>query len=264
MKEKLAAAWDRVREQRPLVHHLTNYVTVNDVANITLAAGASPVMADCAEEVAEITRLSQGLCLNIGTINERVQSSMLLAAQEATTLGHSILLDPVGAGASALRTRAARGIMATGKVTALRGNVSEIKSLLKEDSHVQGVDAGDCLPESTEEAAHWAIAAVTGKVDLVADAEKCFAIYNGRPEMSRITGTGCQCSALAAAALAAGSEPLIAAAAAVMAMGLAGEIAYSRLQAGEGNSTYRNRIIDAIYHLSGQELAEGARYGIYG
>ena len=273
MKEKIAAAWDRVREQRPLVHHLTNYVTVNDVANITLAAGASPVMADCAEEVAEITRLSQGLCLNIGTINERVQSSMLLAAQEAATLGHSILLDPVGAGASALRTKAAREIMAMGKVTALRGNVSEIKSLLKEDSHVQGVDAGDCLPESTEEAAHWAmtasrslqsVIAVTGKVDLVADAEKCFAIYNGRPEMSRITGTGCQCSALAAAALAAGSEPLIAAAAAVMAMGLAGEIAYSRLQAGEGNSTYRNRIIDAIYHLSGQELAEGARYEIYG
>ena len=272
MKEKLAAAWDRVREQRPLVHHLTNYVTVNDVANITLAAGASPIMADCAEEIAEITRLSQGLCLNIGTINERVLNSMLLAAKEASLLGHAILLDPVGAGASALRTRAAREIMAAGKVTALRGNVSEIKSLLQEASHVQGVDAGDSLSESTEEAAHWAMAAsrrlhavvaVTGKVDLVANGEKCFAIYNGRPEMSRITGTGCQCSALSAAALAAGGEPLLAAAAAVMAMGLAGERAFERLQPGEGNATYRNRIIDAIYHLQGQELAEGARYEIY-
>ena len=216
MKEKIAAAWDRVRDSRPLVHHLTNYVTVNDVANITLAAGASPIMADCAEEIAEITRLSQGLCLNIGTINERVLNSMLLAAKEASLLGHAILLDPVGAGASALRTRAAR-----------------------------------------------AVVAVTGKVDLVANGEKCFAIYNGRPEMSRITGTGCQCSALSAAALAAGGEPLLAAAAAVMAMGLAGERAFERLQPGEGNATYRNRIIDAIYHLQGQELAEGARYEIY-
>ena len=272
MEREIAAAWDRLREAGPLIHHITNYVTVNDVANITLAAGASPIMADCPEEVAEITALSNGLCLNIGTLNERTLGSMKLAAEEAARLKHPLLLDPVGAGASALRSRAAKEILAAGRVTAIRGNVSEIKSLLAETSHVRGVDAGDDLTDNREAAARWAmtaaaklgaIVAVTGAVDLVADATRCFAISNGRAEMSRITGTGCQCSALAAASLAAGSEPLVATAAALMAMGLAGEIAYKHLQPWEGNATYRNRIIDAIYHLQGQDLARGARYEIY-
>ena len=269
--------WENIRQTAPLIHHITNYVTVNDVANITLACGASPVMADDVEETAEITQLAAGLCLNIGTLNGRTIPAMLSAARKAKELNHSVVLDPVGAGATKLRTQTALDILQTGSVTCVRGNISEIKTLIHGTGNTKGVDAAavDSVTEENlasscafaKQAAQQlnTIVAITGAIDLVADTKNCYIIRNGHPEMSRITGTGCQCSALVASCIAANpAKPLEAAAAAVMAMGLAGEIAYSRLQAGEGNSTYRNRIIDAIYHLSGQELAEGARYEIYG
>lgn len=273
---ELFDTWDNIRKTAPLIHHITNYVTVNDVANITLACGASPVMADDVEETAEITALASGLCLNIGTLNSHTIPAMLSAARRAGELQHPIVLDPVGAGATALRTKTALDILQTGHVTCLRGNISEIKTLVLGSNSTQGVDANpldSVTPDNLSTACDFAketaakqstIVAITGAIDLVADQNQCYVIRNGRPEMSRITGTGCQCSALVAAAIAANPErPLEAAATAVMAMGLAGEIAYEHLQDYEGNTTYRSRIIDIICQLTAEDLQKGTKYEIH-
>ena len=268
--------FENIARTSPLVHYITNYVTVHDVANITLAAGASPIMADDEAEAAEITALASTLCLNIGTLNRRTIPSMLTAAQKAAELHHPIVLDPVGAGATALRTKTALDILSGGNVTCLRGNISEIKALAAGSGHTQGVDAAAedrvteaNLPRAVSFAKDTSKAlgttvAITGALDLVTDGEKCYVIRNGRPEMSRITGTGCQCSALVAACIAANQDrPLEAAATAVIAMGLAGEIAYEHLQPEEGNVSYGRRIIDAVCHLDQASLEQGAKYEIF-
>ena len=264
---------DGVRQKSPLIHNITNYVTVNDVANILLACGASPIMADDEAEVEDITALCGGLTINIGTLNSRTIPAMFKAGRRANELGHAVLLDPVGAGASALRTRTASELMARLRFDAVRGNISEIKTLFAGSGSTRGVDADavDAVTEATLPAAvsfvknfaaqTGAIIAVTGAIDLVADGERCYVIRNGRPEMSRITGTGCQLSALMTAYLTAHPQrKLDAAAAAVCAMGLAGEIGFSRMQPGDGNVAYRSRIIDAICCMTGEELEAGAKY----
>ena len=253
----LKKSFDNVREKHPLVHNITNYVTVNDVANILLACGGSPIMADDSEEVEDITSICQGLNINIGTLNKNTIPSMFLAGKKANALGHVVLLDPVGAGASGLRTKTA----------------NEIRALIEGTGNTKGVDADladavteDNLDETIKKLKAFSkvtgsVIAVTGAIDLVADAEKCYVIRNGRPEMGAITGTGCQLSGMMTAFLCANIEqPLEAAAAAVCAMGIAGEIGFEHLGEGEGNSTYRNRIIDAIYHMDGNTLEERAKY----
>ena len=257
----LKQCFDNVREKHPLVHNITNYVTVNDVANILLACGGSPIMADDSGEVEDITSICQGLNINIGTLNKNTIPSMFLAGKKANVLGHVVLLDPVGAGASDI------------KFTVIRGNISEIRTLMERTGNTKGVDA-DLADAVTEEnldetigklkafsEATGSVIAVTGAIDLVADSEKCYVIRNGKPEMGAITGTGCQLSGMMTAFLCANAEqPLEAAAAAVCAMGIAGEIGFEHLKEGEGNSTYRNRIIDAIYHMDGNTLEERAKY----
>lgn len=266
---------DRVRAALPLIHNITNYVTVNDVANILLACGASPIMSDEPEDAAEITELCSGLNINIGTLNKRTISGMFSSGRRARELGHVCLLDPVGAGASKLRTDTALSLMKEIKFTAIRGNISEIKTLSLGRGTTKGVDAdmadsvnAENLDKAVDFVKEFAkstgsIIAVTGAIDLVCDKEKCFVITNGRPEMGKITGTGCQLSGMMTAFLAANPDNLLeAAAAAVCTMGLAGEIGFKNLKEGEGNSTYRNRIIDAVYNMDGQTLESGAKYEI--
>ena len=269
----LKQCFDNVREKHPLVHNITNYVTVNDVANILLACGGSPIMADDSGEVEDITSICQGLNINIGTLNKNTIPSMFLAGKKANVLGHVVLLDPVGAGASGLRTKTANELVRDIKFTVIRGNISEIRTLMEGTGNTKGVDA-DLADAVTEEnldetigklkafsEATGSVIAVTGAIDLVADSEKCYVIRNGKPEMGAITGTGCQLSGMMTAFLRANAEqPLEAAAAAVCAMGIAGEIGFEHLKEGEGNSTYRNRIIDAIYHMDGNTLEERAKY----
>ena len=266
---------ENVRNNVPLVHNITNYVTVNDVANILLACGGSPIMSDEPEDVEDITSICGGLNINIGTLNKSSIEAMHRAGRRAQELGHVLLLDPVGAGASALRTDTAVSLMDELRFTAIRGNISEIKTLASGSGTTKGVDAdvADAVTEDTLDSSvafvkklaekTGSVIAVTGAVDLVADADRCFVIRNGRPEMGKITGTGCQLSGMMTAFLAAnpGAE-LEAAAAAVCAMGLAGETGWSRMQEGDGNSTYRNRIIDAIYNMDAKTLEDGAKYEI--
>lgn len=264
---------ENVRRTVPLIHNITNYVTVNDVANVLLACGGSPIMADDEDEVEEITAICGGLNINIGTLNRRTIPSMLKAGRMAVSLNHPVVLDPVGAGASTLRTGTARRLMDEIRITAIRGNMSEIKTLAAGSGNTRGVDASveDVVTEDNLDSAiafvkdlsarNGIIVVVTGAIDLVADAGQCYVIRNGRPEMGKITGTGCQLSALVAAYITANpGNHLEAAAAAVCVMGLAGETGFSRLEPGDGNSTYRNRIIDAVYNMDGAALKKGAKY----
>ena len=254
MEQVLKTMLENMRAKSPLVHNITNYVTVNDVANVLLAAGGSPIMSDAADAVEAIP-------------------SMFLAGKKANALGHIVLLDPVGAGASRLRTDTANRLMQEVRFDAVRGNISEIKTLCTGSGSTKGVDA-DAVDAVTEANLDdgvqlvkafaqktGCIVAVTGAIDLVSDGERCWCIRNGRAEMSRITGTGCQLSALMTAFLVANPDrKLDAAAAAVCMMGLAGEIGWANMQPGDGNSTYRNRIIDAIFNMTGDALEEGAKY----
>ena len=273
MEQVLKTMLENVRAKSPLVHNITNYVTVNDVANVLLAAGGSPIMSDDADDVEDITSICGGLNINIGTLNKNTIPSMFLAGKKANALGHIVLLDPVGAGASRLRTDTANRLMQEVRFDAVRGNISEIKTLCTGSGSTKGVDADavDAVTEAnldngvqlvkTFAAQTGCIIAVTGAIDLVSDGERCWCIRNGRAEMSRITGTGCQLSALMTAFLVANPDrKLDAAAAAVCMMGLAGEIGWANMQPGAGNSTYRNRIIDAIFNMTGDALEEGAKY----
>lgn len=262
-----------VRETVPLIHNITNYVTVNDCANALLAIGASPIMADEAKEVEDITSICAGLNINIGTLNLGTIHSMFLAGEKAVALGHPVVLDPVGAGASKLRTDTARLIMDTVDVTVVRGNMSEVKTLAKGSGSTKGVDVcvDDAVTEGNlDEAVRFvkgyarecgAVVAVTGAIDIVTDGEVAYCIRNGHPLMGRVTGTGCQLSGLTCAFVAANrGHALEATAAAVASMGLAGEIAHGRMGELDGNSSYRNYIIDALFNLTPDRLEKGARY----
>ena len=268
-----AECFENVRSTCPLIHNITNYVTVNDCANMVLACGASPIMADDAAEVEDITTICGGLNINIGTLNQRTIEGMFRAGKKANELDHVVLLDPVGAGASALRTNTAVELMEKIRFTVIRCNISEINTLALGSGTTKGVDAdvADAVTDANLDSAvkfvkdfaakSGAIVAVTGAIDLVSDGTACYVIRNGRPEMGKITGTGCQLSGMMTAFVVANPDnKLEAAAAAVCAMGLAGEIGWSRMAEGDGNSTYRNRIIDAIYNMDGATLNGGAKY----
>lgn len=268
----LSTCLEHVRNAGPLIHCVTNYVTVNDCANALLAAGGSPIMADDPAEVEEITGICAALAVNIGTLNQQTIPAMLLAAARSAELGHPLILDPVGAGASALRTNTALRLLETAKFTAVRGNISEIKALAGAGGGAKGVDA-DVADRVTEENLDQAVAfarefarrrglivAITGAIDIVADAKTVYLIRNGHPMMSRITGTGCMLTAVMAAYLAANPQDrLEAAAAAVAAMGLCGQLAYAKMMALEGgNSTLRDHLIDGLCNLTGPALEAGA------
>ena len=267
--------FDNVRKTSPLIHNITNYVTVNDCANILLACGASPIMADDEEEVADITSICAGLNINIGTLNKRTINSMHIAGTRANELGHPVVLDPVGAGASKLRTQTARKLLEEVKFTVIRGNISEIKTLALGAGTTKGVDADvadKVTDENLDEVVAFvkafaektkAVVAVTGAIDIVANSNKAYCIRNGHPMMSSITGTGCQLSSMTAAFVTANPDhSLEATAAAVSAMGYAGELAYGRLGEVDGNATYRNYIIDAIYNMTPEMLEKGANYEV--
>lgn len=269
----LEECFGNVRLLAPLIHNITNYVTANDVANALLACGAGPIMADEPDEAEDIAAASDGLNINLGTLRRSGIEAMLRAGRKTGALGHPILLDPVGVGVSALRADTARRMMRELGLTLIRGNISEIKVLAYGSGSARGVDAGRAdrvTEENLREAVGFVkdfaartgcVTAVSGAIDLVSDGSACYVIRNGRPEMGKVTGTGCQLSAVMTACAAANpGNTLEAAAAAVCAMGLAGEIGWSRMREGDGNVSYRGRIIDALYNMDTETLRKGARY----
>lgn len=271
----LSEMLENLRKTKPLIHNITNYVTVNDCANILLACGAAPIMSDDIGEVEEITSICSGLNINIGTLNQTTIPSMFAAGKKANALNHPVLLDPVGAGASALRTDTANGLLEKVQFTVIRGNISEIKTLALGAGTTKGVDAdvADTVTEETLDsviafakafaAKTGAVIAITGAIDIVTNGQKAYVIRNGHPMMSAITGTGCQLSAMMTAYIAANPTCILdAAAAAVCAMGLCGELAFARLNVRDGNATYRNYIIDEVWNLTAQQLEKGANYEV--
>ncbi len=247
--DEAAAALARVAERVPLIHHITNIVVTNDVANITLAFGASPVMAYAPEEVAEMAALAGALALNIGTLSRGEIDAMLLAGRAAASRGVPIVLDPVGAGATAFRTESALRLLAELPITVLRGNRGEIGALVG-SGQMRGVDAiGGEDPRAVAEAAaarFGLTVAVTGVVDIVVGGGNVFAVHNGHPLLARITGSGCMATAAIGIFLAAGGDPATQAALALGSYGLAAE----RAAVGDpGPGTFRARLIDEVAAL---------------
>lgn len=265
----LAEILNRNRSVSPMVHCMVNLVTANDCANLVLASGASPIMAEDAEEVEEVTAVCSGLVLNLGTPSPRKIEALIRAGQAANRLRHPVVFDPVGVGSSQLRKQAAKDILQTVNVTVIRGNASEIRTLVSGTMASRGVDVDETLPSDAPALARelarlsGAVVVLSGDADIVTDGKITYRVRNGHPMMRSVTGTGCQLSSLIGAYVAANPEnPLQAALTAVCAMGLCGEIAHDRLGKLDGNASYRNYIIDALYHLRGGELEEGANYEI--
>lgn len=262
-----------VREKKPLVHCITNYVTVNDCANILLACEGSPIMADDIGEVEEITAICNSLYINIGMLNERTVRSMLAAGKKANELSLPVVLDPVGAGASFLRTSTTLKLLEQVDFSVIRGNISEIKAVSQGTGTTKGVDAdagdavtGDNLDQTVAFAKELSaktrsVIAITGAIDIVADSRKAYVIGNGNALMSKITGTGCMLTAVIAAYCAANPAQILdATATAVCAMGLCGELAYDKLIKNDGGtSSYRTYIIDCMSKMNSAVLKRGAK-----
>jgi hydroxyethylthiazole kinase len=251
-----------LREGKPLVHQITNYVVMNETANATLALGALPVMAHAGEEVEEMARIASSLVLNIGTLSEHWIEAMLLAGGAANARGIPVVLDPVGVGATTYRTTTAHRILELVDVTVLRGNAGEVATLVGADAEVRGVESvstGLDAAELAREAARrlGVIASVTGVVDHVSDGERVLAISNGHEWLSTVTGTGCMSSAMTGCFLAAKpGEPLESAAEALSAFGVAAEDA----AAGAGGpGTFHALLYDALYALEPDTLDDRAR-----
>ncbi|HXY81282.1 MAG TPA: hydroxyethylthiazole kinase [Gaiellaceae bacterium] len=246
-----------IRERKPLVHQITNYVVMNETANATLALGALPVMAHAVEEVEEMAAIASALVLNIGTLSERWIEAMLLAGRAATARRIPVVLDPVGAGATRYRTETARRILDVVGVTVLRGNAGEVATLAGAEAEVRGVESmavGVDPAELAREAARrlGVIASVTGPVDHVSDGERVLAVANGHALLAAVTGTGCMSTALTGCFLAVRPEqPLEAAACALAAFGVAAEDAAAGTQ---GPGTFHVRLYDALYALDPDAL----------
>ncbi len=255
--------FSNTRDKAPYVHNITNYVTVNDCANIILACGASPIMADDIAEVAEITSICNALVINIGTLNERTIPAMLAAGKKANELKIPVILDPVGVGASKLRTETALHLMKEVNFSVIRGNASEIKTLYLGNGITKGVDVNDAdkiteynsaqaITMAQEFHKHTgAVIAITGEIDIVAGYDKFYLIRNGHPMMSRITGTGCMLTAVIGALCAANPDRILeATVAGVCAMGICGELAYSKVTSqGQGTASFRIYLLDAMSNM---------------
>ena len=241
-----------MREQKPLVHQITNYVVMNETANATLALGALPVMAHAVEEVEEMAGIASSLVINIGTLSSHWVEAMVLAGRAATARRIPVVLDPVGVGATEYRTATARRILDLVDVTVLRGNVGEVATLVGAQAEVRGVESIGAGMEPAELARVAArrlgvIASVTGPVDHVSDGERVLAVSNGHELLATVTGTGCMSSALTGCFLAAKpADPLEAAAEALAAFGVAAENA---AEGAQGPGTFHARLYDALWAL---------------
>ena len=271
MTDAILKAAQNTADAAPLVHSITNNVTINDCANIILAAGGTAIMAQDEREVEEITAHSDALVLNMGAL--RAQEAMLLAAREAKRLGHPVVLDPVAAGASRLRSEMCSRLLADGLVSVIRGNASEIRALAAGEEQASGVEANAIdrvteqnLTESTEWLAEFSrktgtVVMLTGKIDLITDGNRTAVLRGGSELMSRITGAGCMLTSLTAAYCGANPNTLFeAVAAASGVMKVCGTLAERRVREEmEGTASFRTRLIDAVSLLTTEQLAEGLR-----
>lgn len=257
LKNDLAA----VREKSPLVHNITNYVAMNFSANALLAVGASPVMAHAAAEVADMALIAGSLVINIGTLDAEWVQSMLVAGKTKRAAGGVVVLDPVGAGATAYRTETAWKIIEECRPNIIRGNASEIMALLNADIKSKGVDSS-CSSDAALESAKMlaertdAVVVVSGEVDYVTDGTRVETLRNGSPMMPAVTAMGCTASSMVGAFAAVNGDAFEASLHAMALMGVAGEIA-ARTSAGPGSLL--TNFVDTLYNITGDELAGTVR-----
>jgi hydroxyethylthiazole kinase len=250
-----------IRERKPLVHQITNYVVMNETANATLALGALPVMAHSVEEVEEMASVAGALVLNIGTLSRHWIEAMLLAGKAANRAAVPVVLDPVGAGATRLRTETANRILEETQVAVVRGNQAEVATLAGRDAEIRGVESMSTEPgaELAQAAAEelGCVVAVTGPVDHVSDGERTIEVANGHELLGTVTGTGCMSTAMTGCFLAvAGDRRLEAAAEALVAFGVAGEDA---ARGAEGPGSFHVALYDALYNLDPDTLDSRAK-----
>jgi hydroxyethylthiazole kinase len=248
-----------LRERKPLIHQITNYVVMNETANATLSLGALPVMAHAPQEVEEMAAAAGALVLNIGTLSEHWIEAMLLAGKAAQG---PIVLDPVGAGATRYRTETAKRLLDELPIAGVRGNAAEIATLAGREAEIRGVEsigASESGRELAREAARTlgTVAAVTGPIDHVSNGERVIAVANGHELLATVSGTGCMATAVTGAFLAAKpDQPLEAAAEALVAFGVAGEDA---AQGAKGPGSFHAALYDALYNLDPATLDSRAR-----
>jgi len=266
MAQKAAENLRCVRDGKPLVHNITNYVVMNYTANALLACGASPVMAHAVEEVEEMVSLAKALVLNIGTLSLPWIEAMRRAGRRANELHVPVILDPVGAGATRLRTDSAKQLIEYLSIEVIRGNASEILSLTEKKSGgvTKGVDSVHTVDQVTERAMVLAkergtARAITGVVDLITDGERVCRVMNGHAMMGSVTGTGCTATAIIGAFLAVCPNSLEAAATGLSYFGLAGERAADRVLA---PGSFQIALLDALYEMKEEELKAGAKIRI--
>ncbi len=263
LQKQTIAFLERIRKTAPLIHNITNFVVMNSSANILLAAGASPVMAHCKQEVEEMVSLADALVLNIGTLQEDWIESMICAAKAATVKGIPIILDPVGAGATRFRTGAVNRIMDECRVSVLRGNASEIFSLGTSDIRTRGVDSSLAMTDDFVSAARemarekGCIIAISGEEDCITDGSRVFRVKNGQPIMTRVTGIGCGLSAITGAFCAVAGENLLEATAAAFGFyGLCGDMAIGE---SEKPGSFQVAFIDSLYAAEAADIEAGLR-----
>jgi hydroxyethylthiazole kinase len=258
---QLSELFARVRKNHPLVHHITNYVTVNDCANITICAGGAPIMADAIEEVAEMTGIVGALVLNIGTLNHVQIESMLAAGRKANEQNIPIILDPVGAGATRFRTETARRLLDKLEITILKGNAGEIGVLAGADAKVRGVDSAGLTGDPVAIAKEFASVAgltvvVSGAADIVTDGKRVLLVENGHPMMGGISGTGCMAASVTGVYAAEVKDPVLAAAAALATFGIAGERAAALAR---GPYSFKVSLFDELAGLTPAVLQSAAK-----
>jgi hydroxyethylthiazole kinase len=261
LNRKAAENLTAVRKVKPLIHNITNYVVMNYTANALLAMGASPVMAHAPNEVEEMVDLAGTLVINIGTLSDMWVNAMLIAGKKASQRSIPIILDPVGAGATQLRTNVAKQILAETKISVVRGNASEILSLSDREAMTRGVDAVHSVEDAAEKAKTLAqnlgnTLAITGVEDLVTDGRRVLRVSNGYQLMGRVTGTGCTATAIIGAFLSVDSDPVSAAATALAFFGFAGEVAAESAQA---PGSYMIALLDALYTITPEMLQSSVK-----
>ncbi len=262
--QKYAHILDLVRERNPLVHQITNYVTVNDCANMTICFGASPVMSHAPEDAVDMIKIASVLVLNIGTLDEKQIEGMLTAANGAKNCGIPIVLDPVGAGATPYRTQTAERFMDGFPITVVKGNAGEIGTLAGVSATVRGVDSGNISGEPKEIARSFAkeygcTVVMSGAEDIVSDGKRVVGIANGVPMMGKISGTGCMASAVCGACTAV-SDPVDGCIAAMTALGIAGEEA---AKTAKGPGSFKPAFFDAAASLTNEQFIRSAKISEY-
>lgn len=263
MLEKIVGVLDEVRAKTPLIQCITNYVTINDCANILLSFGASPAMVEAREEAEDFVALASSLYVNLGTLTKEHEEASMLAVRRAAELKKPVVLDPVACGAVSRKMKIIHGFLDCGGISVIKGNLGEIKFLAGQAGKVRGVDSvddGEGAVEACKTLArkHGIVVAATGKTDIVTDGERTCLIDNGTPALTLVTGAGCMAGALTAATVGVCEDKFLATASALLAMALAGEMAADSMER-PLPGTFRVKLMDQIYSTTSQDVLKGGR-----